>query len=187
LQTDTVFLNVSKGEEAGKELLKKCFKTDDENKIRLEILKKGELQVSEKERNQQISLTFKEIATIVSEQTVDPNTNKPYPTTLIETCMKDKHYSVKPGKTAKQQAMEVIKLLQESMPIERAQMKISVTFPVSFKQAKDIISQRVVQVIETDVGADVEMVSYIYVSSFFFHLLLLLMLLLVLSHLLLLL
>lgn len=40
--------------------------------------------------------------------------------------MKDIHYSVKPNQSAKQQALQVIKLLKESIPIERAQMRLRV-------------------------------------------------------------
>ena len=66
LQSHTVFLNVSKGQVAKKEELQKAFGTDDSTKVCLEILEKGELQVSEKERHAQLESTFKDIATIVS-------------------------------------------------------------------------------------------------------------------------
>ena len=66
LQSHTVFLNVSKGQVAKKEELHKAFGTDDSTKVCLEILEKGELQVSEKERHAQLESTFKDIATIVS-------------------------------------------------------------------------------------------------------------------------
>ena len=61
-----MFLNVSKGQVAKKEELQKAFGTDDSTKVCLEILEKGELQVSEKERHAQLESTFKDIATIVS-------------------------------------------------------------------------------------------------------------------------
>ena len=61
-----MFLNVSKGQVAKKEELQKAFGTDDSTKVCLEILEKGELQVSEKERHAQLESTFKDIATIVA-------------------------------------------------------------------------------------------------------------------------
>lgn len=45
---------------------------------------------------------------------------------MIEKAMRDVHYSVKPHQSAKQQALQVIKLLKESIPIERAQMRLRV-------------------------------------------------------------
>lgn len=66
-------------------------------------MKKGELQISEKERNQQISTKYRDIATIVAEKCVNPDTKRPYTVTIIEKAMKDIHYSVNPNRNAKQQ------------------------------------------------------------------------------------
>lgn len=81
---------------------------------------------------------FKEIATIISDKCVNPETKRPYTVTMIEQAMKDAHYSINPNKSAKQQAIEVIKLLQSggTLPIERAEMKIRLDIPV--KEAKKL-------------------------------------------------
>jgi ribosome maturation protein SDO1 len=57
---------------------------------------------------------------------------------MIEQAMKDAHYSINPNKTGKQQAIEVIKLLQSSgtLAIERAEMKVRLDIPV--KDAKKL-------------------------------------------------
>lgn len=127
LQTETVFNNVSKGQVAKKEDLMKAFGKADHVEICKEILDKGELQVSEKERHANLESTFKEIATMVADKTVNPETNRPYPVTIIEKSMKDAHYSIKPNKNVKSQALDVIKLLKEHMPIEKAQMRVKIT------------------------------------------------------------
>lgn len=128
LQTHTVFLNVSKGQVAKKEDLLKAFGKDDQTEICKEILMKGELQVSDKERSSQLDALFKDIATTVADKCVNPEIKRPYPVTTIEKAMKDIHYSVKPNQSAKQQALVVIKMLKESIPIERAQMRLQVVF-----------------------------------------------------------
>lgn len=128
LQTHTVFLNVSKGQVAKKEDLLKAFGKDDQTEICKEILTKGELQVSDKERSSQLDALFKDIATTVADKCVNPEIKRPYPVTTIEKAMKDIHYSVKPNQSAKQQALVVIKMLKESIPIERAQMRLQVVF-----------------------------------------------------------
>lgn len=66
LQTHTVFTNVSKGQVAKKEDLLKAFGKDELTEICKEILKKGELQVSDKERQNQLDSLFKDIATNVA-------------------------------------------------------------------------------------------------------------------------
>lgn len=68
-----------------------------------QILAKGELQVSDKERQSQLETSFRDIATIVAEKCVNPETKRPYTVNLIERAMKDIHYSVKANKSTKQQ------------------------------------------------------------------------------------
>ena len=46
---------------------------------------------------------FRDIATIVSEKCVNPDTKRPYPVGVIESAMKEIHFSVKPTKNTKQQ------------------------------------------------------------------------------------
>nr|XP_039256176.1 ribosome maturation protein SBDS-like [Styela clava] len=130
LQTDAIFTNVSKGQVAKKEDLKKSFGTDDVTKICVEILAKGELQVSEKERSDHLESKYRDIATMVSEMCVNPETKRPYTVTVIERAMKeDIHYSINMNRNAKQQALQVIKLLREKISIERAQMRMKLYIP----------------------------------------------------------
>ncbi|XP_013376026.1 PREDICTED: ribosome maturation protein SBDS isoform X1 [Chinchilla lanigera] len=131
LQTHSVFVNVSKGQVAKKEDLISAFGTDDQTEICKQILTKGELQVSDKERHTQLEQMFRDIATIVADKCVNPETKRPYTVILIERAMKDIHYSVKPNKSTKQQALEVIKQLKEKMKIERAHMRLRFILPVN--------------------------------------------------------
>lgn len=147
LQTPTIFINVSKGVVAKKQDLKKSFGIEDQKKIVLEILEKGELQVSEKERELLNEKLFRDIATIVAEKCVDSETKRPMTVGLVERAMKEAHYSVT-KKSAKQQALQVIKVLKERIPIERAQMRLRLTVPKldeetvkSQLQEKELISQ----------------------------------------------
>ncbi|XP_075220657.1 SBDS ribosome maturation factor [Lycorma delicatula] len=136
LQTHTVFTNVSKGQVAKKEDLLKAFGKDDPTEVCKEILAKGELQVSDKERQTQLDSLFKDIATTVSEKCVNPETKRPYPVSMIEKAMKDVHFSVKPNRNAKQQALDVIPQLKEAIPLERAQMRLRVV--LSGKEARKL-------------------------------------------------
>ncbi|XP_066587875.1 ribosome maturation protein SBDS [Prorops nasuta] len=136
LQTHTVFTNVSKGQVAKKEDLIKAFGTDNQTEICQEILAKGELQVSDKERHSALDSMFKDIATTVADKCVNPESKRPYPVTMIEKAMKDVHFSVKPNRNAKQQALEVIPQLKTIMPLERAQMRLRIF--ISGKEVKKL-------------------------------------------------
>lgn len=59
--------------------------------------------MSDKERHSQLETMFRDIATIVAEKCVNPETKRPYTVSLIEGAMKEIHYSVKANKSTKQQ------------------------------------------------------------------------------------
>ncbi|CAL5040482.1 unnamed protein product [Urochloa decumbens] len=129
LQSHTVYSNVSKGVLAKSKELIKAFGTDDQTKICIEILEKGELQVSGKEREAQLSSQFRDIATIVMEKTINPDTRRPYTITMIERLMHEIHFAVDPNLTSKEQALKVIKKLIEHFPIKRAPLRVRFTAP----------------------------------------------------------
>ena len=66
------------------------------------------MQVSEKERHSQLDSNFKDVATIVSEKCVNPETKRPYTVTMIEQAMKDLHVALKPTRNSKQQVSLIV-------------------------------------------------------------------------------
>ncbi|PHH83033.1 hypothetical protein CDD82_3835 [Ophiocordyceps australis] len=85
LQIPNVFLNVSKGQTAPKEDVEKAFGKDRPiNDVILDILKKGELQVGDKERAAQLQRVHNEVIAIVASKLVDPRTKRVYTSGMIE-------------------------------------------------------------------------------------------------------
>ncbi|CAL6394717.1 unnamed protein product [Bathycoccus prasinos] len=127
LQTTAIYLNVSKGIVAKEADLKKAFGTTDEEKICRVILEKGELQVGEKEREVGQESVTRDCVNILVEKTINPETNRPYPHGMIESALKECHFSVDPTKSAKQQALAMIPKLAKLFPIKRAPMRFKFT------------------------------------------------------------
>ncbi|RVD87265.1 uncharacterized protein DFL_001507 [Arthrobotrys flagrans] len=84
LQIHQIFLNTSKGAVAPTADLQKAWPGKNQDEIILDILAKGELQVGEKERGQQLEMLQKEVVQIVTEKCVDPTTGRVYTSGLIE-------------------------------------------------------------------------------------------------------
>jgi len=142
LQIHNVFINVSKGQAASKEDLKKCFKTEEIDPVILEILKKGELQVAEKERTDQLETIWKDIANTVTDNCVNPQTKRPYTVTMIEKAMQEK----------------------QLLPIQRAQMRIRITLPQSneAKKLKEKIVPLLTSIEDEDSGSsEIELVALV--------------------------
>lgn len=162
LQTHTIFVNVSKGQVAKREDLVRAFGTENQTDICKQILAKGELQVSDKERQAQLESSVRDIATTVANLTVNSDTKRPYTVGVIERGMKDIHFSVKPNRSTKQQALEVIRKLKSSMNIERAQMRLKITLPQKeAKKIKDKVVKLVSAVESEEWQADLELVCLI--------------------------
>jgi ribosome maturation protein SDO1 len=82
-------------------------------------LKKGELQVSTLERNSQLQNIQKDIIQIIAEKTINPTTQRPYPTTMIEKVLADLHYSISATKSAKQQVRSLNQHMIPKMYLQR--------------------------------------------------------------------
>lgn len=157
LQISNVFVNVSKGEVAKSQDLQKSFGTVERDDVVKEILKKGEVQVGEKEREHDLSALRREIATLVAEKCVDPATQMPYPVGVIDKAMTEAGFSVRQGKTAKSQVSECIRLLQteSKLPIQRARMRVRVTMPTKDgKRLREQIIEGAEKVEDDEMGQD---------------------------------
>jgi ribosome maturation protein SDO1 len=85
LQIHTVFLSVSKAQTAPSAELAKAFGPDvPMDDIIQEILRKGEVQVGERERKEILERIEKEVVDIVSGRLVDPTTKRVYTPGMIE-------------------------------------------------------------------------------------------------------
>ncbi|KAI3956083.1 hypothetical protein MKW98_027397, partial [Papaver atlanticum] len=86
----------------------------------------GELQ-----NESQLSRQFRDIAAIIMQKTVNPETKRPYTLSMTEKLMHGIHFSVDPHNrsNSKKQAMGVIRELQRCYPIKRAPMRLRLTIP----------------------------------------------------------
>lgn len=84
LQVPTIFLSVSKAQTAPSAELAKAFGADTPaDEVRQEILRKGEVQVGERERKEILERVEKEVLDIVSGRLVDPTTKRVYTPGMI--------------------------------------------------------------------------------------------------------
>jgi len=150
LQSHVIFTNVSKGVVAKKDELKKAFGTDKNEDIITKILQSGEIQVSEKERQLTQEKLLKDIATIVAEKCIDLETKRPVTVGIVERAIKEVHFSVKPEKSAKSQALFLIRLLKDKIPIARAQMRLKVTMTAKDGRRQKEKLQPMIAVVEKE-------------------------------------
>eukprot|EP01026_Neomeris_dumetosa_P032873 TRINITY_DN26138_c0_g1_i9.p1 TRINITY_DN26138_c0_g1~~TRINITY_DN26138_c0_g1_i9.p1 ORF type:complete len:395 (-),score=49.50 TRINITY_DN26138_c0_g1_i9:382-1512(-) len=148
LQTVEVFSNVSKALLANDEDLNLVFGTTDRLKVCQEILNKGEMQVSEKERKQEMDSSFKDVAKVLSNMCIDANTNRPYTHETLDRALHEIHFKVDTKRPAKIQALEALKLLQERFPITRASLGLLVSFSETVEhETREVLKQYEVEIL----------------------------------------
>lgn len=146
LQTHTIFANVSKGQVAKKEDVLKAFGDLSEIEICKMILQKGELQVSDKERQSMLDSQWTAVVNGVTELCINPETRHPYPASIIEKSLKETHFSLKPNRNVKQQTLEAIKLLKQHLPLERSRMKLRVCLHLDQKDKIESLKKLIAEI-----------------------------------------
>ena len=109
-----------------------AFGTDDEDVVCVEVLNKGEFQVSEEERQMMVDSLYRDVASRVADMCVNQETQLPYPLSTIDRAMRETlHFQPSTNRSAKMQALQVIRQLEAAnvLPIARARMHISLTVP----------------------------------------------------------
>eukprot|EP00286_Rhodomonas_abbreviata_P012008 CAMPEP_0181327982 /NCGR_PEP_ID=MMETSP1101-20121128/22432_1 /TAXON_ID=46948 /ORGANISM="Rhodomonas abbreviata, Strain Caron Lab Isolate" /LENGTH=136 /DNA_ID=CAMNT_0023436759 /DNA_START=56 /DNA_END=462 /DNA_ORIENTATION=+ len=84
LQMDRVYKDVERGEYASSKDLKKAFGTTEQAEVCKEILSKGEIQLSEKERAAQADSLLKEICTWIADKCVNTHSKRPVTIGIVE-------------------------------------------------------------------------------------------------------
>ena len=99
-----------------------------EDQIIMEILNKGEFQVSDKERESQLDNLKLDIANLIVKMSINETDGNKFPVSIILKAMTEANCKVNGNKPAKPQALAFITELKKVIPIERQRMQLRITF-----------------------------------------------------------
>ncbi len=129
---DYVYKDARKGLKASPEALKKIFGTTDVKKIAVEIVKRGEIQLTTEQRRKLIEAKRKQIITFISRNAIDPRTKAPIPPKRIELAMEQARVGIDPFLDVEKQAMNVIKAISRILPIKIAKAILLIRIPPAY-------------------------------------------------------
>ncbi|WP_440060198.1 ribosome assembly factor SBDS [Thermogladius sp. 4427co] len=129
---DFVYKDAKKGLKASPESLREVFKTDDVRQIALEIVKRGEIQLTAEQRRRFIEERKKQIITLIARNAIDPKTKLPIPQKRIELALEQARVSIDPFKPAESQLEEIISKISKVIPIKIAKAYVSVRIPPEY-------------------------------------------------------
>ncbi len=140
LQINKIFRDAIKGDLVKKDEFDNTFPNMSYEDVVKLILDKGEIQISEKERNLNFQNMKNYIANIIVEKTYNKDNGLPFPQAVILQVLEDINYNVNQNEDEKKQALKAIKLIQDKqiLPIERKLMQICLTI----KNPKNYIDEK---------------------------------------------
>lgn len=109
-----------------------------------QILERGELQVSDKERKSEYDTLYRDVVQVLVDKCVNPATGRPYPAGVLDRALRAAHFAVDPQRSAKQQALgDALPRLQQAFPIQRARMRFKLMLRAQYAPAlRALLSQQ---------------------------------------------
>jgi len=137
VQTEQIYDQVEKGNLAKEKDLKAAFGTTNLEEICKVILKKGQLQVSDTEREVHLERIFRDIVQIIVERCVHPKTLRQLTPHTVESALRSIGFSTRAEDSAKKQALKGIESLCTEMPesFARAKMRLRITCPLKLLES----------------------------------------------------
>jgi ribosome maturation protein SDO1 len=132
LAAQFVYSDAAKGEKVSGEDLKRVFRTQDIFAIAASILRHGELQLTTEQRRHFAEDKRKQIADIISRQGMDPKTRLPHPPHRIMNAMEQAKVQIDPFREAKDQLNDVLKRVQEVLPVSLERVEVAIRVPMSY-------------------------------------------------------
>ena len=141
LQAESIFADMKKGLPATEDDLNAVFGTTDIFKVVETIFAKGEIQFTQKYREQLYEQKVKQVLTYIQRHAMNPQTKLPHPLTRIEAALSEAKVKIDPMGNVESQAKEIVKKLQPIIPITIAQLTLSVHIPAAHAgRARSIVA-----------------------------------------------
>ncbi len=156
LLVDKIFKDIHKGEVAGD--LYRYFGTEDVKVIALEIIRKGEVQISSQYREKRNEMLKNKILDNISSMAIDATTDLPIPRKRIELAMQDIHHNFDYNRSESEQMDEILAKLKRAIPIKLGNFDYAVEITIQYANDAMAYLKRMADIksnIRTDSGMSV--------------------------------
>ncbi len=129
LAVETIFKDARKGARASEERMYRIFGTTEPLPVAEKIIKKGEIQFTTEQRRRFMEAKKKKIATIISRNAINPQTDAPHPPHRIEQALEEARFHVDLSKPAEDQVQKAVKAIRALIPLRFEVRKVAVKIP----------------------------------------------------------
>ncbi len=117
LAIDTVFKDSNKGIRASTESMMKTFKSTEIQNVAMEIINRGEIQLTTDQRKEMTENKRKQIVATIARNAINPKTKTPHPPQRIELAIAEAKVPIDPFKPVDAQVQDILKKLTPILPI----------------------------------------------------------------------
>ncbi len=114
------------------ETLQQVFGTTDYLAIAERIIREGEVQYTTEQRREMLEAKRKQIANLISRQSVDPRTGAPHTPSRIEAAMEQAKVKIDIEKPAEAQVQEVIAKIRPLLPLRIETKRVVFSVPIQY-------------------------------------------------------
>ena len=111
--------------------LKEAFKTENINDIAEEIVKKGEVLVSQEQRSEEHEKNVRKVVDFLATNSINPQTKNPHTPERIKSAIEEAHINIK-NVPIENQIQEIIEQLSKVIPIKFETKKVKVIIPAVY-------------------------------------------------------
>ena len=126
MPSEEIFFDARKGEHASTDIMKKAFGTENVQDIALQIINKGQVQLTTEQRRQMIEEKRKQIISTIAREAMNPQTKTPHPPQRIENAIAEAKVQIDPFKPVDVQVKEIVAALRPILPISLEKVRIAV-------------------------------------------------------------
>ncbi|MBI2541218.1 ribosome assembly factor SBDS [Candidatus Woesearchaeota archaeon] len=127
-----VFSDAKKGLEASSTAIRQIFGTDDVGEVARQIIRKGEIQLTQEYRESLRESKRKQIISIIHRNGVDPKTHLPHPPQRIENAFEEAKFHVDEFMPVQGQVQEALKKLRQILPIKFEVKELAIKLPPEY-------------------------------------------------------
>ena len=126
MPTDEIFTDARKGTRSPQEEMDIAFRTSSSKDIAIEILRKGQVQLTTEQRRQMQEEKHKQIIAIIAREAMNPQTKTPHPATRIEAAIVEAGIHIDPMRPVNIQVKEIVQALRAIIPISFDKMRLAI-------------------------------------------------------------
>ncbi|MDP3987155.1 MAG: ribosome assembly factor SBDS [Nanoarchaeota archaeon] len=131
LEIDRIFSDAKKGEHASEKDLQDAFKTSDVNEVANQIVKNGEILVTQEYREEERDKKLNQVVDFLVNNSIDSQTGQPHTPERIRNALKQAQVNIK-NVPIEVQAKEIVEKLSKIIPIKLETKRIKIVIPAIY-------------------------------------------------------